>query len=60
LIIFFFSGEIVSKPVNPLTDNYRAKLNAQASVRAGLQEYNNSTNLKKQTSTLSNPEETYL
>jgi hypothetical protein len=56
-------GEIVSKPVNPLTDNYKAKLNAQASVRAGLQEYNNSTNLKKQTSatsTLSTSEATYL
>ncbi len=55
----FFSGEIVAKPINPLTDNYREKLNAQASVRAGLQEYNNSTNLNKQTSTLPS-EGTYL
>jgi len=58
-LLFFFSGEIVAKPINPLTDNYREKLNAQASVRAGLQEYNNSTNLNKQTSTLPS-EETYL
>jgi hypothetical protein len=58
-LLVFFSGEIVAKPINPLTDNYREKLNVQASVRAGLQEYNNSTNLNKQTSTLPS-EETYL
>ncbi len=58
-----FSGEIVSKPINPLTDNYKAKLNAQTSVRAGLEEYNNINDLKKQTSitsTVSGPEATYL
>jgi len=55
-------GEIVKKPINPLTDNYREKLNAQASVQAGLKEYNSAPNLNKQTSTLSAlaPEETYL
>ncbi len=36
---YFFSGEIVSKPVNPLTDNYKTKLNVQNNVREGLQEY---------------------
>jgi hypothetical protein len=57
---FFFSGEIVKKPINPLTDNYKEKLNALASVREGLQNYNNSPNLKKQTSTISSlgPQET--
>jgi hypothetical protein len=60
--LFFSSGEIVKKPVNPLTDNYKAKLNAQASVQAGLKEYSNTPNLNKQTSALSAlaPEETYL
>jgi len=58
-LVSFFSGEIVAKPINPLTDNYREKLNAHASVRAGLREYNNSTDLNKQTSTLSS-EETQL
>jgi hypothetical protein len=38
---FFFSGEIVSKPVNPSTDNYKTKLNVQNTVREGLQEYKN-------------------
>ncbi|CAF0730233.1 unnamed protein product [Adineta steineri] len=42
-------GEIVSKPINPLTDNYKAKLNALASVRAGLDEYNNMNDVHKQT-----------
>jgi hypothetical protein len=46
-------GEIVAKPINPLTDNYKAKLNAQASVSAGLQEYNNNPNIKRQSSPLS-------
>ncbi len=50
---FFFSGEIVSKPVNPLTDNYKTKLNAQASVRAGLEEYSNAKDFNTQTSTAS-------
>ena len=50
---FFFSGEIVKKPINPTTDNYKAKLNAQASVRAGLENYSNYPNLKKQASTTS-------
>jgi len=49
-------GEIVSKPVNPLTDNYKAKLNAHAAVRAGLQEYSQSQNTKTQTSSLSSVE----
>jgi len=40
-------GEIVAKPINPLTDNYRAKLNAQASVRAGLDDYNSSKDAGK-------------
>ncbi|CAF2526768.1 unnamed protein product [Rotaria sp. Silwood2] len=44
-------GEIASEPINPLTDNYKAKLNAQAAVRAGLQEYSNGKEFKKQTST---------
>lgn len=61
---FYFSGEIVSKPINPLTDNYREKLNAQAAVRAGLQEYTNNQNLKRQFSTMStgssSSETTYL
>jgi hypothetical protein len=52
-LFFFFSGEIVAKPINPLTDNYKAKLNAQASVSAGLQEYNNNPNIKRQSSPLS-------
>jgi hypothetical protein len=58
------SGEIVAKPVNPLTDNYKDKLNAQASVREGLEEYDNTKNLKKQSSTASalsaSSETTYL
>jgi hypothetical protein len=37
----FFSGEIASKPVNPQTDNYKAKLNVQNNIREGLQEYKN-------------------
>ena len=32
------SGEIVSKPINPLTDNYREKLNVLAATRENLQE----------------------
>ncbi|UJR29961.1 hypothetical protein I4U23_017508 [Adineta vaga] len=42
-------GEIVSKPINPTTDNYKAKLNAHASVRAGLDEYNTIKDTKKST-----------
>ncbi|CAF0984973.1 unnamed protein product [Rotaria sordida] len=55
-------GEIVSKPVNPLTDNYKDKLNAQADVRAGLEEYSKSKELNRQTSTTStsSSELTYL
>jgi len=49
-------GEIVSKPINPLTDDYKAKFNAQAAVHAGLQEYSQSQNTKTQTSTLSSVE----
>ncbi|CAF3493074.1 unnamed protein product [Rotaria sp. Silwood1] len=46
-------GEIVSKPINPLTDNYKAKLNAQTAVRTGLQEYSNNKEYKQQMFTTS-------
>lgn len=58
--MLYFSGQIVSKPVNPSTDNYKEKLNAQASVRAGLEEYNNMKETKPPTSTLSAFESTQL
>ena len=48
-----FSGKIVSKPVNPLTDNYKAKLNAQTTVREGLQEYKNAKDVNRQSSSSS-------
>jgi hypothetical protein len=54
----FFSGEIVSKPVNPLTDNYKAKVNVQTSVREGLQEYKNLKDIKRQSSKTSISSET--
>ncbi|CAF1547785.1 unnamed protein product [Adineta ricciae] len=53
-------GQIVSKPINPSTDNYKEKLNAQTSVRAGLEEYNNMKETKPSTSTLSAFESTQL
>ncbi|CAF1381544.1 unnamed protein product [Adineta ricciae] len=53
-------GQIVSKPINPSTDNYKEKLNAQTSVRAGLEEYNNMKETKPPTSTLSAFESTQL
>ncbi|CAF3683581.1 unnamed protein product [Rotaria socialis] len=42
---------IIDRPVNPLSDDYKAKLNNQTAVREGLQEYKN---LQKQASTLPN------
>ncbi|CAF4150010.1 unnamed protein product, partial [Adineta steineri] len=51
-------GEIVSKPVNPNTDNYKTKLNVQTSIREGLQEYKNTPDMNKSKTTLSNPSET--
>ncbi len=60
LFIFFllFSGKIVSKPVNPFTDNYKAKLNVQTSVREGLQEYKNTADVNRQSTTPSTSSET--
>ena len=55
---FLSSGQIVSKPVNPLTDNYKTKLNAQASVRAGLDEYDTQTSTASRLS--SSSETTHL
>jgi hypothetical protein len=55
---YLFSGEIVSKPVNPLTDNYKAKLNVQTSVREGLQEYKNTKDVNRQSSKTSTSSET--
>lgn len=49
-IIFFFSGEIVSKPIPPSTENYKTKLNVQTNIREGLQEYKNTKNLSRQSS----------
>ncbi|CAF3616472.1 unnamed protein product [Rotaria sordida] len=46
-------GDIISKPVNPLTDNYKTKLNVQTAVREGLQEYKNAKNVKRQSPILS-------
>ncbi|CAF2749352.1 unnamed protein product [Rotaria sp. Silwood2] len=51
-------GNIVAKPVNPLTDNYKAKLNVQTAVREGLQEYKNAKNVKRQSPVLSTGSET--
>ncbi|CAF0865565.1 unnamed protein product [Adineta ricciae] len=42
-------GEIVSKPVNPFTDDYKAKLNVHTAVREGLQEYKNARNMARPT-----------
>ncbi|CAF4746101.1 unnamed protein product [Rotaria magnacalcarata] len=46
---------IIDKPVNPLSDDYKVKLNNQTAVREGLQEYKN---LQKQASTLPTCSET--
>ncbi|CAF3366749.1 unnamed protein product [Rotaria sp. Silwood1] len=51
-------GNIVAKPINQLTDNYKAKLNIQTAVREGLQEYKNVKNVKRQSPVLSTGSET--
>ena len=38
LVSLSSSGEIVAKPINPLTDNYKEKLNVLAATRENLQE----------------------
>lgn len=56
----FSSGEIVKKPVNPETDDYKVRLEAQTSVAEGLKEYKKSPSFNKQSSTTSSTTETYL
>ena len=48
-LFFSCSGEIVSKPVNPFTDDYKTKLNVHTAVREGLQEYKNARNMARPT-----------
>jgi len=46
-LIFYFSGEIASKPANPLVDSYKS----QASFRDKLQEYKDIKDLNRVDST---------
>ena len=47
-MLIICSGEIVSKPINPMTDNYKAKLNTLAAMRENLLVQNSGQDSKKE------------
>lgn len=53
LIVLRYSGEIVSKPINPMTDNYKAKLNTLTAMRENLLAQNTAQDVKKGPSVIS-------